>query len=332
MIRSILVYSVEELSGDGLIKLPFAAGLRAAFPDAHITWCAASGKSVYAGWLKPVVFRFIDQLLLGEPLGERLRDVLSPSAPFGGRTFDLIIDTQTNIRRSLVIRRAGRSFISAAARFALSDRRPATPWPESMALQLDDLLKLAAGPQATSGHPKLATPEGDAAARTLLPPGETYVGFAPGSGGLERRWPLDRYLQLAAAQFERGRRPVFILGPAERDYLEPVRTQAPFALLPLEDGVDATSPVQGPLLTIALAGRLSAAVAADAGPGHMLAAGGAPLVSLFCERRKERKFLPAASTVYPLVAENFGDKAIEAIPASEVDRLLEALLSRPRAA
>lgn len=78
--RSILVYSVEELSGDGLIKLPFVAGLRAAFPDAHITWCAASGKSVYSGWLKPVVFRFIDQLLLGEPLGERLR-VLSLSPP-----------------------------------------------------------------------------------------------------------------------------------------------------------------------------------------------------------------------------------------------------------
>ena len=326
MIQSILVYSVEELSGDGLIKTPFVAGLRAAFPDARITWCAASGKSVYDGWLRPVVFRFIDELILGEPLGARLADLFHRPGPFGGRTFDLVIDTQTNLRRSLVVRRAARSFISAAAGFALSDRRPTGPWPESMIGQLEGLLKLAAGPAATLQRPQLAPPEAVETALALLPPGETYVGFAPGAGGAERRWPLDRYLQLAAAQHDRGRRPVFLLGPAERDYLEPVRTMAPYALLPLEDEAAARAPVQGPLLTIALAGRLSAAVAADAGPGHMLAAGGAPLVSLFCERRKERKFLPAGAIVRPLVAEDFGDKAIAASPAAEVDRLLEALL------
>ena len=331
MIRSILVYSVEELSGDGLIKLPFAAGLRAAFPEARISWCAASGKSVYSSWLKPVVFRFIDELLLGEPLGDRMLDVFNPRPPFGGRTFDLVIDTQTNVRRSLVVRRAGRTFISAAAGFALSARRPTSPWPESMAGQLDGLLKLAAGPQANAARPTLSTPEAAAAARTLLPPGETYVGFAPGSGGLERRWPLDRFVQLAALQHERGRRPVFILGPAERDYVEPLRAQAPYALLPLEGEAAERAPVKGPLLTIAMAGWLAAAVAADAGPGHMLAAGGAPLVSLFRERRKERKFRPDGATVSPLVAEDFGDTAIDAIPASEVDRALEGLLGRPDA-
>jgi ADP-heptose:LPS heptosyltransferase len=326
MIRSILVYSAGELSGDGLIKMPFIAGLRAAFSDAHITWCAANGNSVYDGWLRPVVFRFIDELILGAPA----LDAFRPMGPFGGRKFDLVIDTQTNLRRSLVGRRAGRSVISAAAGFALSNRRPAEVWPDSMVGQLESLLRLAAGPGASLQRPQLAPPEAVEAALMLLPPGEVYVGFAPGAGGLERRWPLDRYLQVATAQQDRGRRPVFLLGPAERDYIDPVRTRAPCALLPLESAAQANLAIQGPLLTIALAGRLSAAVAADAGPGHMLAAGGTPLVSLFCEHRKKRKFLPSGETVRPIVAESFGDKAIAAIPVAEVDRILEELLSSPK--
>jgi ADP-heptose:LPS heptosyltransferase len=32
MVQSILIYSMGEVIGDGLIKLPFIAGLRAAFP------------------------------------------------------------------------------------------------------------------------------------------------------------------------------------------------------------------------------------------------------------------------------------------------------------
>jgi len=69
------------------------------------------------------------------------------------------------------------------------------------------------------------------------------------------------------------------------------------------------------------------AVAADAGPGHMLAAGGAPLVTLFRERRKALKFRPAAPRVEALIAQDYGDKDINLIPADAVDTALDRLLN-----
>ena len=50
--KSVLIYSMGEISGDGLIKLPFIAALKETFPEARITWCAARGDTVYSTWLK----------------------------------------------------------------------------------------------------------------------------------------------------------------------------------------------------------------------------------------------------------------------------------------
>ena len=336
MARSVLVYSVEEISGDGLIKLPFIAGMRAAFPEAKFSWCAASGSSVYDGWLKPVVTGVIDELILDQPVGQGRFDFLSLRAPFNGCRFDVVIDTQRNLARTLAVRRAtarGGIFISSTANFSLSTRKPSEPWPEAMVDQLALLLRLAGGDAASPQPLPFAHPEARSAADALLPLGPTYVGFAPGAGGAERRWPIGRYIELAQRQHTRGRVPVFFLGPNEREYLAPIRSGAPFALLPGEDRTDIFQAVSGPFLTIALASRLTAGVAADAGPGHMLAAGGSPLVSLFRERRKAAKFRPAAPRVEPLIAEDMpaagDDKNINLISVDAVDQALERLLSAP---
>ena len=334
MARSVLVYSVEEISGDGLIKLPFIAGVRAAFPDAKFSWCAASGNSVYDGWLKPAVTGVIDELILDRPVGQGRFDFLSPKALFGKRKFDVVIDTQRNLARTLAVRRAAKGvFIASTANFLFSSRKPNEPWPEAMVDQLRLLLQLAGGEGAAPRPLPLIDTNARAATDALLPIGPTYVGFAPGAGGAERRWPIERYIELANRQHGRGRTPVFFLGPNEREYLTPIREGAPFALLPGEDRTDAFQSVSGPFLTIALASRLAAAVAADAGPGHMLAAGGSPLVSLFREKRKAAKFRPAAPRVEVMIAEDMpgagGDKDISLIPVDAVDQALERLLSAP---
>ena len=328
--ETVLVYSGEDISGDGLIKLPFIGGLRAAFPASRITWCAASGRSVYAGWLAPVVEGLIDEVLLDGRPGLQPLDWIATQRPFGGRTFDLVIDTQAKLSMTLAARRgAGRGgrFISSAARFALSSVRPREPWPVAMSDQLALLLRLAGGETARPVPIRLTDKRLLDAARSLLPDGPIYVGIGPGAGGADRRWPIERYVEVARRQWERGRTPVFVLGPAELDYIPILRQTAPFVLLPGVDLDEALRDVDSPLLTIALAGRMAAAVAADAGPGHMLAAGGAPLVSLFCEPRKLAKFRPASPRLEPLIAEDFGGKEIDRIPVDAVDAALERLLA-----
>lgn len=320
MTGSVLVYSREEISGDGLIKLPFIATVRAAFPKARFSWCVATGRTVYATTLREVVAGAIDEIITEGAVGLRAAHMFAPL--LAGRRFDVVIDTQSHLGSTLIVRRLARhTFISPTAGFLFSDRKPDSPWPDDLGDRLHLLAELAAG----KALQKAALPIADEAARTAaqhrLPPGPTYVGFAPGAGGTERRWPLERYIELARRQAGRGRIPVFILGPAEAAEAQAIRQGCPEAMLPQNDqGADVA-------VTVALASRLAAGVANDAGPAHMLAAGGAPMLSLFRQRRKAGKFRPAAPRVEVLIAEDYGAPDMALIPAEDADAALERLLA-----
>ena len=321
MVQTVLIYSMGEVIGDGLIKLPFIAGLRAAFPDARISWCAAKGETVYAGPLKGVVAGYVDEVIPEGANGARPLDSLPWSKPFDGRKFDLVIDTQENLRRSGVASRGAAGCFVSAARHARDK-----DWPVAVTDRLARLLSLATDGQ---GAPKpLALTNLDAlkAAEALLPTGPTYVGLAPGAGGQDKRWPLENYLELARRVVARGWTPVFFFGPDEAEDAAVAGREIPQALQPERNRKDGFTAVKGPLLVIALAGRLAAGVANDAGPGHMLAAGGAPLLSLQQDRRKAVKFRPAARRLEMLVAEDYGS-GMGALPVDAAWTALEKLVS-----
>lgn len=330
--QSVLIYSMGEVIGDGLIKLPFIASLRDAFPGATIHWCAAKGSTVYSTALKAIVAGFIDEVIDGGVTGTRVSDLILLRQPFGGRRFDVVIDTQTNVRRSLVVKRAisqkSGLFVSPAAEFRLSQHKLTAPWPEAMVDRLQMLASMAAGRPVAAKPVALTDPRAIEAAAALLPDGPEYVGFAPGAGGVSKRWPLERFIALAQAQTAQGRTPVFFIGPDEAEMAAPVCAALPTALFPETGRSDDFPDIKGPLLVIALASRLTAAVANDSGPGHMLAAGGSPLLSLQGVRRKAVKFHPAASRLTMLIAEDFGAPLdMTAIPLEEAQRALDALIA-----
>ncbi len=320
---SILVYVGLDAVGDGLMKLPFVRALRAAFPAAHITWLAGKGHSVYGGSLAPLVAGLVDEVIDDAGIGSRAAELIG-RRPLAGRSFDLIIDTQRRVLTTLILRRLrhGR-FVSAAARFLLSDLRPkgTVNRPRAMVAQLLALVALASGRPAAAAAPLPRDPVLEAEADRLLPPGPTYLGFAPGAGGRHKCWPLDRFIALAGAEMGRGRVPVFLLGPNETAWAEMVRAALPSALLPVQQAADPS-----PMLTIAVARRLAAAIANDSGTGHMLAAADIPLVSLFGPTPPE-KFAPATACLTVLTAQAWGGDAMELIPADAVAAALEGVLA-----
>lgn len=326
---SILVYVGLDAVGDGLMKLPFLRALRTAWPHARITWMAGKGHTVYAGSLAPLVSGLVDEVLDEADVGSRVGELLG-RRPLAGREFDLIIDTQRRLLTSLIVRRIRhRRMVSGAASFLLSDARPPRGWvrPQSMAGQLLALVEMASGRPAEATAPLPRDPDLEQLADGLLPPGRSYVGYAPGAGGRHKCWPLDRYIDLAMRQAGLGRAPVFLLGPNEASWAEAIRARLPQVLLPLQ-GLDKAPPA----LTIALARRLAAAVANDSGTGHMLAAADAPLVSLFGPTPPE-KFAPAARRLTVVRAQDFGGgDAMEAIPVEAVAGALERLLGETEAA
>lgn len=326
---SVLIYVGLDRVGDSLLKLPFVRGLRIAFPNARIVWIAGKETSVYAGVMAPFVRELLDEVHENAGIGADPRELFGPR-PLNGRHFDLVIDTQKIVWTTLSLMRVPhKTFISPAARFLFSSRRPPRGYrtPPNMQRQLLDLLELAGGQHFPTPE-GLGLPIDDASAAEalrLLPPGPTYVGLAPGSGGHPKCWPLDRFIALAQMQAERGRVPVFLLGPQEEEWLAPVKAAVPTALFPLQTDNAGRRHGFSPTFTIALAGRFACAVSNDSGVGHMIALGGRPLISLYGPTIPE-KFLPMTRSLTIVRAGDYGGTAMTLIPlervAAEVERVV----------
>jgi ADP-heptose:LPS heptosyltransferase len=327
--RSVLVYVGGDLVGDAVMKLPFVRALRAACPAAAITWCAGKHKSAFADALQPLTARLIDEVVEETGFDRPLACLLH--RPLGGRHFDWVIDTQRGVPVSFLIRRIRHDlFISGAADFLLSDRKPPRGYqrPASMVAQMLDLLELASAAPPIPDAPLNLDEATRAKAAAALPDGPVYIGLAPGAGGRNKCWPLENYIALARGQIAQGRVPVFILGPAEGEWAADLKAAVPEALFPTVGAeADAPSPSPAPSVgySIALGARLAAAVANDAGSGHILAASDAPLVSLFGPT-PAAKFAPAARKARVIEAQAFGSDEMSAIPVEVVADAVDALL------
>ena len=328
--RSVLVYVGLDLMGDALMKLPFARALRHACPEAEILWLAGKGRTAFAGRLAPLTAGLFDEVVDAAGIGTSMGELWAPR-PLGGRQFDLVIDTQRRLLTTLILRRIPhRRFISGCAGFWFSDAKPPAGYkrPPAMLAQMLDLLSLAVAgrlgaPLDTGGT--VAVPEAvTAAAQRLLPDGPRRIALAPGAGERAKCWPIDRYVALGRELTAKGFAPVVLLGPADADLEPALRAGMPDAGFPLAQASDADL-AHEPLLSMALARRCEAAVASDSGSGHILAASGVPLISLFGPT-DPGKFAPSAERLRLVRAQDFGADAMDAIPVDAVLGAVEALL------
>jgi ADP-heptose:LPS heptosyltransferase len=323
-VPTILFYTREDRLGDALIKLPSILALRAQAPAFRLTWVAGSGGSAYARALAPLTGDCFEAVHEHASVGVNWVEILKPR--LSGR-YDIVIASDRALQPTLCLRRVSHAvFIAPMADFLLSDRRPAPGYSRApLHIQTRLLLELATGAALVPPTAlPLPLPLREQAA-DLLPAGPCYVGFGPGAGGREKCWPLDLYLELAQRQRQHQRVPVFFLGPDERTWLPRLRDALPEARFPEYDGND--KPRGGPPLTVALAARLRAGVANDSGVGHLMAAGGQPLVSLF-GRADPGKFAPAIGTRVVLRGAEFGADSVAGIPLSAAAAALEQALGK----
>jgi ADP-heptose:LPS heptosyltransferase len=187
-----------------------------------------------------------------------------------------------------------------------------------------DLIEVAGGRAARLDYDLRLGAEWHAAAAAALPEGPAYVGFAPGAGGVHKRWPLDRFIALARREAANDRVPVFLLGPDETDWMDELRAAVPELRLPLQEEAVPAGFRLSPLFTIAVAHRLQLAVANDSGTGHLIALAGPPMVSLFGPT-PPAKFAPAASRLEVVRAQDFGGEAMAVIPVESVAAALDRI-------
>ena len=331
-IKNVLVHVGLDRIGDGLLKLPFVRGLRRAFPNAQLTWFAGKETTVYAHALAHSVTNDIDEIIEFGSVGLTPKELIG-KRPLTGRHFNLVIDTQRNFWTALSAKRIRHQyFISPAAKFLLSSARPNRyyKFPKSMQRQMLDLLELCTGSSfPTPNSLDLNIPEHHQQhARVLLPGNARYIGFAPGSGGRPKCWPLERYIEVAKLIETEGGTPVFFIGPQEEEWVPIITAQVPTAVLPLQIGDGPTHHGYDPLLSIALGQRLSAAVSNDSGIAHMLAVAGAPLVALYGPTVYE-KFPPMTKKIHVIRARDYGSREMSSIPITPVTNAIKGLLAKP---
>lgn len=104
---------------------------------------------------------------------------------------------------------------------------------------------------------------------------EPYALLIPGGSAHrpEKRWPVERYAELARMLKQDGLRPVVVGGPQERELAAYVTALEPSAM----DLTGRTDFLQ----LAALSTDAALAVGNDTGPTHMAAAAGAPTLALF---------------------------------------------------
>jgi len=326
--KNILVYSGGEAIGDALYKLRFIQNLRYNFPDSNITWLAGQGNTEYSKTLKPIIKKLIDNVIDDVKVGYKPFSEFFKASPLL-KEYDVIIDTQTVVMPTLLLKRVKHTvFLSATAKWLFSDFKPNNFSIKSSSLneRLNQfILLLKNNKMKYSNDGIFLDKKYHMLTDQLLPKGGNYIGISPGAGDKSKIWPINKFIQLAQIQVRQKRIPVFFLGPNEKNLLKSIKKEVPEAIFPEWTELAIKSGIKGPILVIALAMKLKVAIANDSGTGHMFALSGTSLISLF-SKHNPIKYAPNAKKLIILDSKTWGGTDPSLIPLKEVENSIDKLL------
>jgi ADP-heptose:LPS heptosyltransferase len=335
--RNILVIDFGQL-GDVVISLPALRAIRERFPLAQIT--VAVGKPAAAlvemsGSANAIIA--VDRVELRDGFKPvSILKILRMIKDVRRREFDFVIDlhsfSETNLLGflsgapdRLFSRRPGRS-LDFLANFK---PRPSLDRNDPNQHLIDRYFEvlLPLGIRNPPRIPQLSVPaDADRAINAILrkskaEAGVPLVGLFPGAGHASRRWPLERFAQLAEFLIRNDHvRPIVFLGPEERNQLLEIRAVfAPSTVIVHKLSI--------PQLAAAQA-RLAVFVSNDTGPAHIAAAVGTPTVILTGRdigRDGPHAFVPLATTQTLIFR-----PSLDAISVEEVYEAVRALMSAER--
>lgn len=322
--RNILVIDFGQL-GDVILSLPALSAIRRRFPRAHVTVAvggAAASVVEMAGVADEALA--VDRVALRDgPKHLSVWQIGKLVLEVRRRKFDFVIDlhslSETNLLgflsgagQRLYARRPGRSLDY------LANFRPAPPVEDRSKHAIDRYLDVVSplGVGEVSRVPRLAVCEEDGRAvdemlRKALAGGKSkgkrattgdgpLVGIFPGAGHPSRRWPVERFAELAW-MLERNDsvRSVLFAGPEERKLVREALPKFPPSTIVLDK-------LTVPQLAAA-AERLSVFVSNDTGPMHVAAAVGTPVVILMQHHPMFNCYIPPGDRHRVVAARTIGE-------------------------
>lgn len=272
--------------GDTILTVPFLRNLRAAEPDAHITWVVAPGSSEVVKGIP-----YVDELIYWDPVTihadsrgthKTLRDKFRFIRGLRSQKFDKVYVLKRSFSSALIAVLSGArervGFDTEGRGFLLTKRVPYRHDQHEVQNFLDVLR--ADGVAVTDDYLEFwTTPEEDAAAAQLLadaglPAAKEIVALHPFASNPHRGWPFEDFAALAALLRAQGFVTLVLGAPGDRNAFVSVCDLFGRETIDLVGRCKLR-------VTMALLKRCALFVGNDSGIMHLAAAANIPLVALF---------------------------------------------------
>ena len=317
-VEKILVIKLSAL-GDFVLALAAMKKIRQAHPKAHISLLTTppfEGLAKASPYFNAV---FTD----GRPEG--FADWMALRRRLRAAAYTRVYDLQTSSHSNRIfqlLRPHPPAWSGIAFGCSMPHKNPLRNQMHTLERQADQLMYAGIWPDAptspgTAPGPDLswvlATAPGERPAAGGVKP-KPYVMFVPGGSAHrpEKRWPVEKYGELARILYSRGLDIVIIGGPQEASLAQAIQRQVPRSR-------DLTGRTDFARIAV-LGAKASLAIGNDTGPLHLAAAAGAPTVVLFSSASD-----PALSAPRGKVAVLQAEKLSE-LPVAKVAQAAAALL------
>jgi len=320
MINRILLYNSGGGIGDALQILPLINGLREEFKNANFFYLC-SHQNHFNSSLNDLNCQIETLDLNIKYFGFRWWHLLKIKNELKKSTtqkFDLIIDLQSKIRNSLILKQIPHTFfISSCFNFMLS--KPSlkiNPISKKVndnilnAINMSFKIKAKLIDYNINEIDKKFVDE----ANKLLPE-DNYVGFSLTQGNVYRKkeWPLEKIFKTAHALKDKNKIPVFFIERKNSQLKNKIQNIIPFAKFPEHE-----TNLNSPALVTCLAKRLDFVISIDNGIMHMIELAKIPMILLFGPTSSE-KFAPNQKNIIVLDSKKiYKTKDISAISPEDV--------------
>jgi len=317
-VKKILIYNSGGGLGDSIQIIPLILSLKNHYRRSNIYYLGAHPNH-FEGKLKEYNINIKSLNLDLKYFGFRWWHLFFAKKKFkksNETQIDLIIDLQSKIRNTLILKRIphnnfysttfGNLFSSKKVKYNSKNHI------ENLSIFLDEKIKLI---NFNSGKlPKNLTNE----AKKLLPK-SNYIGFSITQGNEYRKksWSIYKFISLANKSLIKNKIPVFFIEKSQEHIIEKIKNQVPNALFP-----ETSSELSCPALVTALSSRLDQAVSIDNGVMHMMSLADIPMIVLFGPTNSD-KFAPKNNYTKILDSKKIhGSSDIETITVDEVYDLI----------
>tara|TARA_Y100000590_G_scaffold447134_1_gene581895 strand:+ start:1651 stop:2640 length:990 start_codon:yes stop_codon:yes gene_type:complete len=293
MTNKILLYNSGGGLGDSIQLFPLILSLKNHFKESDFFYLGAHD-NYYENQLKDYNIK-IKTLDLGlKYFGFRWWHLLKVKKQFLKKNidkFDLIIDLQTKLRNSLILKMIpSKNFYSATYKFSLCSIKKTYLNKKNISeMTLFNLEKFFNNKinRVNYNLSNIKKELYDEAKRLL--PNNNYIGFSITQGNEYRKksWPLKNFIDLAKKILIIKKTPVFFLEKNNIEIANKIKSEIPEAIIP-----EHKSNFSSPALVTALSSRLEGAISIDNGVMHMIALSNVPIVVLFGPTNSE-KFAPS---------------------------------------